>query len=182
MQPACLIVLGMVFGTGRTADYLASGSIRPSAAATSGRWPTRCARYDRSSPRRARRRRTTSCATMTSASGLLRLSGLTTRKSGGTPDLMVCGLRIRGQARITTVLRTSSFWNVGCATRRNISAMVENPGDLVQPAGEPRAYPSSVRPLQKSIGRIRARRRHIKMLRSARLPILASNPAHDETS
>jgi pilus assembly protein CpaD len=31
-------------------------------------------------------------------------------------------------------------WNYGCATQRNLAAMVENPADLVQPRGETPAY------------------------------------------
>jgi pilus assembly protein CpaD len=32
------------------------------------------------------------------------------------------------------------YWNLGCATQRNLAAMVENPADLVQPRGETAAY------------------------------------------
>ena len=28
------------------------------------------------------------------------------------------------------------YWNLGCATQRNLAAMVANPADLVQPRGE----------------------------------------------
>ena len=28
------------------------------------------------------------------------------------------------------------YWNLGCATQRNLAAMVDNPADLVQPRGE----------------------------------------------
>jgi len=31
-------------------------------------------------------------------------------------------------------------WNAGCATQRNLAAMVDNPADLVQPRGETPAY------------------------------------------
>jgi pilus assembly protein CpaD len=31
-------------------------------------------------------------------------------------------------------------WNFGCATQRNLAAMVDNPADLVQPRGETAAY------------------------------------------
>ena len=31
-------------------------------------------------------------------------------------------------------------WNFGCATQRNLAAMVENPADLVQPRAETPAY------------------------------------------
>lgn len=32
------------------------------------------------------------------------------------------------------------YWNLGCATQRNLAAMVDNPADLVQPRGEQPAY------------------------------------------
>jgi len=32
------------------------------------------------------------------------------------------------------------YWNLGCATQRNLAAMVDNPADLVQPRGEAPAY------------------------------------------
>ena len=32
------------------------------------------------------------------------------------------------------------YWNLGCATQRNLAAMVENPSDLVQPRGETPPY------------------------------------------
>jgi len=94
---------------------------------------------------------------------------------------MVCGRGIRGRARIATVLRTSSFWNVGCASRRNIAGMIENPGDLVQTGGETRAYPSSVRSSQKNIGKVRAWRSNPNA-KAGKITDMASNPAHDETS
>jgi pilus assembly protein CpaD len=31
-------------------------------------------------------------------------------------------------------------WNYGCATQRNLAAMVENPADLVQPRAETPVY------------------------------------------
>jgi pilus assembly protein CpaD len=33
-------------------------------------------------------------------------------------------------------LENGPYWNLGCATQRNFSAMVENPADLVQPRGD----------------------------------------------
>jgi len=32
------------------------------------------------------------------------------------------------------------YWNLGCATQRNLAAMVDNPADLVQPRGEVPAF------------------------------------------
>jgi len=34
------------------------------------------------------------------------------------------------------------YWNLGCASQRNLAAMVDNPADLVQPRGETPAYES----------------------------------------
>ena len=34
------------------------------------------------------------------------------------------------------------YWNFGCATQRNLAAMVENPADLVQPRGDTPALAS----------------------------------------
>jgi pilus assembly protein CpaD len=33
-----------------------------------------------------------------------------------------------------------NYWNLGCASQRNLAAMVDNPADLVQPRGETPAY------------------------------------------
>jgi len=37
-------------------------------------------------------------------------------------------------------LENRPYYNFGCASQRNLAAMVENPGDLVQPRGETPAY------------------------------------------
>jgi pilus assembly protein CpaD len=37
-------------------------------------------------------------------------------------------------------LENNPYWNFGCATQRNLAAMVENPADLAQPRGETPAY------------------------------------------
>jgi pilus assembly protein CpaD len=36
--------------------------------------------------------------------------------------------------------RNQPYWNLGCASQRNLAAMVDNPADLVQPRGEAPAY------------------------------------------
>jgi pilus assembly protein CpaD len=42
------------------------------------------------------------------------------------------------------------YWNLGCATQRNLAAMVENPQDLVQPRGEtPASTPRRTTVLEK---------------------------------
>jgi pilus assembly protein CpaD len=33
-----------------------------------------------------------------------------------------------------------NYWNLGCATQRNLASMIDNPADLVQPRGEAPAY------------------------------------------
>lgn len=39
-----------------------------------------------------------------------------------------------------TYMDNVTYWNFGCASQRNLAAMVENPADLVQPRGEGPAY------------------------------------------
>lgn len=43
-------------------------------------------------------------------------------------------------ADIRTYNGNRPYWNLGCATQRNLAAMVDNPADLVQPRGETPAY------------------------------------------
>jgi len=37
-------------------------------------------------------------------------------------------------------LENREYWNLGCASQRNLAAMVENPADLIQPRGETPPY------------------------------------------
>jgi len=37
-------------------------------------------------------------------------------------------------------MENKEYWNLGCASQRNLAAMVENPSDLVQPRSETPAY------------------------------------------
>lgn len=37
-------------------------------------------------------------------------------------------------------LQNKPYWNLGCASQRNLAAMVDNPADLVQPRGESSVY------------------------------------------
>lgn len=39
-----------------------------------------------------------------------------------------------------TYLENRSHWNFGCASQRNLAAMIDNPSDLVQPRGETPSY------------------------------------------
>jgi len=39
-----------------------------------------------------------------------------------------------------TYTENRAYWNLGCASQRNLAAMVVNPADLVQPRGETPAY------------------------------------------
>jgi len=39
-----------------------------------------------------------------------------------------------------TYTENRAYWNLGCASQRNLAAMVDNPADLVQPRGETPAY------------------------------------------
>jgi len=53
-----------------------------------------------------------------------------------------CGLwpRDLGVSYGRTYSENRSYWNLGCASQRNLAAMVDNPADLVQPRGETPAY------------------------------------------
>lgn len=53
-----------------------------------------------------------------------------------------CGLWPKdvGPAAGSTYIENWPYWNFGCATQRNLAAMVANPTDLVQPRGEVPAY------------------------------------------
>lgn len=53
-----------------------------------------------------------------------------------------CGLwpKDLGPAAGAEYLENRQYWNFGCATQRNLAAMVANPSDLVQPRGETPAY------------------------------------------
>lgn len=45
-----------------------------------------------------------------------------------------------GPASGINYIQNWPYWNFGCATQRNLAAMVANPSDLVQPRGETPAY------------------------------------------
>lgn len=45
-----------------------------------------------------------------------------------------------GPSRNRIYIENKPYWNLGCATQRNLAAMVENPSDLVQPRPETAAY------------------------------------------
>lgn len=45
-----------------------------------------------------------------------------------------------GPSNTPTYQQNRPYWNLGCATQRNLASMVANPADLVQPRGEAPAY------------------------------------------
>jgi len=45
-----------------------------------------------------------------------------------------------GPAQDSVYTENRPYWNLGCASQRNLAAMVDNPADLVQPRGEAPAY------------------------------------------
>jgi pilus assembly protein CpaD len=53
-----------------------------------------------------------------------------------------CGLwpHDLGPADAAEYAQNKQYWNFGCATQRNLAAMVDDPADLVQPRGETPAY------------------------------------------
>ncbi|TAK47499.1 MAG: pilus assembly protein CpaD [Xanthobacteraceae bacterium] len=61
-----------------------------------------------------------------------------------TAEAGPCGLwpEDLGPSRNRIYLENKPYYNLGCATQRNLAAMVENPADLVQPRAETPAYTS----------------------------------------
>jgi pilus assembly protein CpaD len=53
-----------------------------------------------------------------------------------------CGLwpHDLGPANDPVYQQNLNYWNMGCASQRNLAAMVDNPADLVQPRGETPVY------------------------------------------
>jgi pilus assembly protein CpaD len=53
-----------------------------------------------------------------------------------------CGLwpHDLGPADVAEYGQNKQYWNFGCATQRNLAAMIDDPADLVQPRGEAPAY------------------------------------------
>jgi pilus assembly protein CpaD len=53
-----------------------------------------------------------------------------------------CGLwpHDLGVSKDPAYIENRNYWNLGCASQRNLAAMVDNPSDLVQPRGEAPAY------------------------------------------
>ena len=59
-------------------------------------------------------------------------------------------------------IENQPYWNLGCATQRNLAAMVDNPSDLVQPRGETPAYTARRTTVARKISRGPANRRRIR--------------------
>jgi len=59
-----------------------------------------------------------------------------------TAEAGPCGLwpHDLGVTDVAVAQSNKQYWNFGCATQRNLAAMVDNPADLVQPRGEVPAY------------------------------------------
>ena len=59
-----------------------------------------------------------------------------------TAEAGPCGLwpHDLGPSARCHLLENRPYWNLGCASQRNLAAMVDNPADLVQPRGETPAY------------------------------------------
>jgi pilus assembly protein CpaD len=45
-----------------------------------------------------------------------------------------------GPGQDSSYTENQPYWNLGCASQRNLAAMVDNPADLVQPRGESPSY------------------------------------------
>jgi len=55
-----------------------------------------------------------------------------------TAEAGPCGLwpHDLGPADVAVYDSNKNYWNFGCATQRNLAAMVDNPADIAQPRGE----------------------------------------------
>jgi pilus assembly protein CpaD len=70
------------------------------------------------------------------------LASIKLRYSKLTAEAGPCGLwpKDLGPSSEGDDFSNNPYWNLGCATQRNLAAMVANPADLVQPRGEASAY------------------------------------------
>jgi pilus assembly protein CpaD len=59
-----------------------------------------------------------------------------------TAEAGPCGLwpHDLGPSLDPAYVQNRPYWNLGCASQRNLAAMVDNPADLVQPRGETPVY------------------------------------------
>ncbi|GIK81116.1 MAG: pilus assembly protein [Alphaproteobacteria bacterium] len=76
------------------------------------------------------------------ATGADKLASIRLKYSKITAQVGPCGLwpEDLGPSNTPAYQDNRPYWNFGCATQRNLAAMVENPADLVQPRGEIPAY------------------------------------------
>ncbi len=76
------------------------------------------------------------------ATGADKLASIRLNYSKITAQVGPCGLwpEDLGPSNTPAYQDNRPYWNFGCATQRNLAAMVENPADLVQPRGEIPAY------------------------------------------
>ncbi len=102
--------------------------------------PIRCAKCNRSSPPPACRATRSMCApTSRQATSLASIKINYTKL---VAEAGPCGLwpHDLGPSLDATYIENRPYWNLGCASQRNLAAMVDNPADLVQPRGEAPAY------------------------------------------
>ena len=103
--------------------------------------PIRCAKFIRFSPPPACRPTRSTCA----ASGRARhsLASIKINYSKLVAEAGPCGQWPHDLGPSTStpaIIENRPYWNLGCASQRNLAAMVDNPADLVQPRGETPAY------------------------------------------
>jgi len=72
----------------------------------------------------------------------IRLAAIRLNYSKIVAEAGPCGLwpTDLGPAAGTEYWENHQYWNFGCATQRNLAALVDNPADLVQPRGEAPVY------------------------------------------
>ena len=76
-------------------------------------------------------------------------------RARSSPTAGPCGLwpHDLGTSLDRAYTENQPYWNLGCASQRNLAAMVDNPADLVQPRGETPALPRAARSRSTSTAR-----------------------------
>ena len=86
-----------------------------------------------------------------------------------------CGRTISGRPDGAVYIENRPYWNFGCATQRNLAAMVDNPADLVQPRGEAPAYSAAPLGRDRQIPQGRKPLRHLCRLRARARSAMSEN-------
>ena len=137
----------------------------PAAARPTAPPPIRCAKSIRSS--RPRACRAASCWRAAIRRRPARSPASSSSYTRLTAEAGPCGLwpDDLGPAGGERYIENKPYWNFGCATQRNLAAMVANPADLVQPRGEAPIYTAAPLGRDRQVPQGREPVRHLCRLR-----------------